>query len=60
MNFLFKLLLLLSLSLSACSQKDKEISIIKEINQEDEMIQAYRESINLLDLGDTFNAAKNS
>ncbi len=58
MNFLFKLLLLLSLSLSACSQKDKEISIIKEINQEDEMIQAYREGVNLLDLGDTFNAAK--
>ena len=58
MNFLFKLSLLLLFSLNACSQKDKEISLIKEINQEDEMIQAYREGINLLDLGDTFNAAK--
>ena len=59
MNFLFKLLLiLLLLSLNACSQKDKEISLIKEINQEDEMIQAYREGVNLLDAGDTFNAAK--
>ena len=59
MNFLFKLLLIiLIISLSACAKKVKEVSSIKEINQEDEMILAYREGIKYLDEGDAFNAAK--
>ena len=59
MNFLSKLIiLLLALTLSSCTKNDKEISLIKEINQEDEMIQAYSEGTKALDENDTFFAAK--
>ena len=59
MKFLSKLIILLSIFiLNGCSKNDKEISLIKEINQEDEMIQAYREGVKALDANDTFFAAK--
>ena len=59
MKFLSKLIILLSIFiLNGCSKNDKEISIIKEINQEDEMIQAYKEGVKALDENDTFFAAK--
>ena len=59
MKFLSKLIILLSIFiLNGCSKNDKEISLIKEINQEDEMIQAYKEGIKALDKNDTFFAAK--
>ena len=59
MNFFSKLIIILSiLILNACSKNDKEISLIKEINQEDEMIQAYKEGVKALDENDTFFAAK--
>jgi len=59
MKFLSKLIILLSIFiLNGCSKNDKEISLIKEINQEDEMIQAYKEGVKALDENDTFFAAK--
>ena len=59
MNFFFKLLIILAiLILNACSKNEKEISLIKEINQEDEMIQAYKEGVKALEENDTFFAAK--
>ena len=59
MNYLFKIILLLSIiTLNSCSKIDKEISLIKELNQEDEMIRAYNEGTKALEKGDTFYAAK--
>ena len=59
MNFLSKLIiLLLALTLSSCTKNDKEISLIQEINQEDEMIRAYKDGTKALEENDTFFAAK--
>ena len=59
MNFLSKLTIILAiLSLIACAKNDKEISLIKGINQEDEMIQAYKDGTKALEENDTFFAAK--
>jgi outer membrane protein assembly factor BamD len=59
MNFFSKLIIILAiLILNACSKNDKEISLIKEINQEDEMIQAYKEGVKALEENDTFFATK--
>ena len=59
MNFLSKLIILSAiLMLTSCSNNDKEISLIKEINQEDEMIQAYNDGVKALEKNDTFFAAK--
>ena len=59
MNFFSKLIIILAiLILNACSKNDKEISLIKEINQEDEMIQAYKEGVKALEKNDTFFASK--
>ena len=59
MKFLSKLIILLSIFiLNGCSKNDKEISLIKEINQQDEMIQAYKEGVKALEENDTFFAAK--
>ena len=59
MNFLSKLIILLAIiMLTSCSKRDKEISLIKEINQEDEMLQAYTEGTKALRENDTFLAAK--
>ena len=59
MNFLSKLIVLLAIiTLTSCAKRDKEISLIKEINQEDEMILAYKDGIKALQDNDTFFAAK--
>jgi outer membrane protein assembly factor BamD len=59
MNFLFKLIILSAIiMLTSCANNDKEISLIKEINQEDEMIQAYKDGVKALEKNDTFLAAK--
>ena len=59
MNFLSRLIILLVIiTLSSCAKRDKEISLIKEINQEDEMILAYKDGIKALQDNDTFFAAK--
>ena len=59
MNFLSKLIILSAiLMLTSCANNDKEISLIQEINQEDEMIQAYNDGVKALEKNDTFFAAK--
>ena len=60
MKILYKLVLvLIFLSLSSCSKDEKEISLIKEIDQELEMISTYREGFESLKNGDPYLAAKN-
>ena len=59
MKFLYKIIILLILfTLQSCSKDEKEISQIKEINQELEMISAYSEAMENLDKNDYFYAAK--
>ena len=59
MKFLSKLIILSTiLMLTSCANNDKEISLIQEINQEDEMIQAYNDGVKALEKNDTFFAAK--
>ena len=59
MNFLSKLIILSTiLMLTSCANNDKEISLIQEINQEDEMILAYNDGVKALEKNDTFFAAK--
>tara|TARA_B110001452_G_scaffold209069_1_gene179358 strand:+ start:79 stop:909 length:831 start_codon:yes stop_codon:yes gene_type:complete len=59
MKYILKIgLLFLILALNACSKDKKEISLIKEIDQESEMILAYKEGLNELEKGDAFFAAK--
>ena len=59
MKLLFRLVLLtIFVSLNSCTQEKKEISLIKEMNQEDEMILAYKEGVKNLSEGDAFFAAK--
>ena len=50
--------LLIVLLLQSCATKEKEVSLIKEIDQEQEMILSYKEGIDYLEKGDTFYAAK--
>jgi outer membrane protein assembly factor BamD len=59
MKFLYKIaILLIFFSLQSCSKKDLEVSQIKEVNQELEMISSYQEAIKNMDDGDYFYAAK--
>ena len=59
MKFLYKLvIILIFFSLQSCSKGDKEISKIKEVNQELEMISAYAEGIKNLNEEDNYNASK--
>jgi len=58
MKFISKLIILAILILNACAKNDKKISTIKEINQEDEMIQAYKEGVKALEENDIFFASK--
>ena len=50
--------LLIILALLSCAAEKKEISVIKELDQEQEMISSYREGMEFLDKGDTYYAAK--
>jgi len=60
MNFLIRLsfILLVSFLFQSCSNKEKENILIKETDQEQEMITAYNEGIKNLEEGDEFYAAK--
>ena len=59
MKLIFRLIILLiAINLSSCSNKVKEVSTLKEIDQKQEMIVAYKEGIKNLDNGDAFYAAK--
>ena len=54
LNFILLLLFLFE----SCVKQEKEVSLIKEVDQAQEMISAYREGMNSLDEGDAFFAAK--
>ena len=59
MKYLSKLVILfLIITLNSCSNKEKETSRIKKMNQEEEMILAYKEGIRAIEKNDTFYAAK--
>jgi outer membrane protein assembly factor BamD len=60
MKILYKLLILLIfVSIISCSSKvEKEITKLKETDQEQEMISAYREAMESLNKGDYFFASK--
>ena len=59
MKLIFRLIvLLIAINLNSCSKKDTEISVLKEIDQKQEMIVAYQEGIKYLNDGDAFYAAK--
>ena len=58
MNFFdFTKLFLIALLLHSCSAKKDEKSLIKEINQEQELITVYKEALENLEKNDTFFAA---
>ena len=59
MKILYKLLILIFfIHVNSCSKKDKEISLIKETNQEQEMVSTYKEAIESLRKEQYFVAAK--
>ena len=57
MNFLSKLTILLAILILTSCANNEEISLIKEINQEAEMVQAYKDGVEALEKNDTFFAA---
>jgi len=60
MKFIIRLsfILLLSFLFQSCSKQVEEVSLIQEVDQEQEMISAYSEGIKSLNEGDAFFAAK--
>ena len=56
MNFLSKLTILLAILILTSCANNEEISLIKEINQEAEMVQAYKDGVKALEENDTFFA----
>jgi len=59
MKILYKLLLVvIFISVQSCAKDKKEVTNIKEVNQEQEMISAYKEGIAYIERGDNFYAAK--
>ena len=60
MKLIIKLgkLLFVLLLLQSCTAEKKEISLIKEMDQEQEMISSYKEGMIFLEKGDTFYAAQ--
>ena len=57
-SFRFFLVIIFLISISSCSKEQKEISLIKESNQNLEMISAYREGYEALTNNDPYFAAK--
>ena len=55
-NYLLIILFLITL-LSSCSKEEKQISIIKESNQDLEMLTSYKEAYAALEAGDPYFAA---
>jgi len=51
-------LIILFVFLISCSNQEKEISVIKELDQSKEMTTAYKEGFEALEKGDTYFAAK--
>jgi|TARA_B110001450_G_scaffold209102_1_gene199959 outer membrane protein assembly factor BamD len=56
--FLKIVFLLLLINLQSCSNNEKNISLIKEVDQEVEMATTYKEGLDNLNKGDTYYAAK--
>ena len=44
--------------LQTCSNNEKEVSLIKTLDQETEMVLTYKEAFNALKKGDTYYAAQ--
>ena len=57
-NFRYLLLIISLILVTSCSKEKKEVSLIKETNQNLEMITAYREGYEALSNNDPFFAAK--
>ena len=55
----FLLSLLILFTLVSCSEKQEKISIIKEDNLENQMIEAYNEGLEEFNKGDIFLLSKN-
>ncbi len=51
-------LIIISIFLISCSKQEKEISVIKELDQSKEMMSAYKEGYEALEKGDTYFAAQ--
>ena len=59
MRVILKLVIVLFfLLLNSCSSNNEDISKIKEVTQEQEMITTYEEAMRALDVGDTYLSAK--
>ena len=59
MSFFYKVIFFIILiSLQGCSNDKKEISLIKTLDQETEMVLTYKEAFNALKKGDTYYAAQ--
>tara|TARA_Y100000591_G_C21812271_1_gene688625 strand:+ start:425 stop:1252 length:828 start_codon:yes stop_codon:yes gene_type:complete len=55
----FKIILIIIFLFSvSCAKEEKEISLIKEVDQEKEMVSTYREGYEALEKGDPYFAAK--
>ena len=52
------ILIVFCIFLISCSNQEKEVSVIKELDQSQEMIETYKEGYEALEKGDTFFAAK--
>jgi outer membrane protein assembly factor BamD len=59
MSFFYKIIVFITLiGLQACSNSEKEVSLIKTLDQENEMILTYKEAFESLNKGDTYYAAQ--
>ena len=59
MSFFYKIIVFIILIfLQACSNNEKEVSLIKTLDQETEMVLTYKEAFDSLKKGDTYYAAK--
>ena len=54
----YLLIFLFIILISGCSKKEKPISVIKEVTQNQEMVTAYKEGFKSLNEGDPYFAAK--
>ena len=58
LNFLKFFLLLLTIFLTSCSSDKKKVSVIQNVNLEDQMIESYKKGFEELERGDVIYAAK--
>jgi len=59
MSFFYKIIVFIILIfLQTCSNNEKEVSLIKTLDQETEMVRTYKEAFDSLKKGDTYYAAK--